>query len=86
MQKSNIYFVFPKKISKLAPEKTITTRFYKLKNLSTMEKLIAAIKAQVNAILADIDKVENKAAKARVRKATILLEKAAKEYRKVSVK
>ena len=29
-----------------------------------MEKLIAAIKAQVNAILADIDKVDNKAAKA----------------------
>ena len=55
-------------------------------NLSTMEKLIAAIKAQVNAILADIDKVDNKAAKARVRKATLLLEKAAKEYRKVSVK
>ena len=49
-----------------------------------MEKLIAAIKAQVNAILADIDKVDNKAAKAR--KATLLLEKAAKEYRKVSVK
>lgn len=55
-------------------------------NLSTMEKIIAEIKAQVNAILADIDKVENKAAKARVRKATLLLEKAAKEYRKVSVK
>ena len=51
-----------------------------------MEKLIAEIKAQVNAILADIDKVENKAAKARVRKATLLLEKVAKEYRKVSVK
>ncbi len=51
-----------------------------------MEKLIAEIKAQIAAITADIDKIENKAAKARVRKATLALEKAAKEYRKVSVK
>ena len=29
-----------------------------------MEKIIAEMKAQVNAILADIDKVDNKAAKA----------------------
>ena len=52
----------------------------------TMEKIIAEMKAQVNAILADIDKVDNKAAKARVRKATLALEKAAKVYRKESVK
>lgn len=77
-------FVFRKKISNLAPRNKTNT--YNHLNLSTMEKLIAAIKAQVNAILADIDKVDNKAAKARVRKATLLLEKAAKEYRKVSVK
>ena len=51
-----------------------------------MEKLIAQIKAQIAAISADIDKVENKAAKARVRKATLCLEKLGKEYRKVSVK
>jgi hypothetical protein len=51
-----------------------------------MEKIIAEIKAQVNAIMADIDKVDNKAEKARVRKATLALEKAAKVYRKESVK
>ena len=51
-----------------------------------MEKLIAQIKAQLAAISADIDKVENKAAKARVRKATLALEKLGKEYRKISVK
>ena len=51
-----------------------------------MEKIIAEIKAQIAAICADIDKVDNKAAKARVRKATLALEKAGKEYRKESVK
>ncbi|MBR5700325.1 MAG: histone H1 [Bacteroidales bacterium] len=51
-----------------------------------MEKLTAQIKDQLAAILADIDKLENKAAKARVRKATLALEKLGKEYRKVSVK
>ena len=57
-----------------------------MEKLKQMEKLIAEIKAQIAAITADIDKVDNKAAKARVRKATLALEKAAKEYRKVSVK
>ena len=51
-----------------------------------MEKIIAEIKAQINAICADIDQADNKAAKARVRKATLALEKIGKEYRKVSVK
>lgn len=51
-----------------------------------MEKIIAAMKLAINAIQADIDKVDNKAAKARVRKATLALEKIGKEYRKVSVK
>ena len=51
-----------------------------------MEKLIAQIKEQLEAIKADIDKIENKAAKARVRKASLAFEKAAKEYRKISVK
>lgn len=51
-----------------------------------MERIIAEMKAQIEAILADIDKVDNKAAKARVRKASLSLEKAAKEYRKESVK
>ncbi len=51
-----------------------------------MEKLIAQIKEQIAALCADIDKIENKAAKARVRKATLALEKLGKEYRKISVK
>ena len=51
-----------------------------------MEKIIAEMKAQIAAICADIDKIENKAAKARVRKASLAFEKAAKEYRKISVK
>ena len=51
-----------------------------------MTELINQIKAQVAAISADIDKVENKAARARVRKATLLLEKIGKAYRKESVK
>jgi len=50
-----------------------------------MEKLIADIKTQIGAILSDIDKVDNKAAKARVRKATLALEKLGKEYRKATV-
>ena len=51
-----------------------------------MEKLIAQIKEQLEAIKNDIDKVDNKAAKARVRKATLALMKLGKEYRKESVK
>lgn len=50
-----------------------------------MENLIPEIKAQANAILADIDKVDNKAARARVRKATVTLAKLGKEYRKKSL-
>ena len=60
---------------------TITT-----KTRDKMEKIIAEMKAQIAAICADIDKIENKAAKARVRKASLAFEKAAKEYRKISVK
>ena len=56
------------------------------KKLNKMEKIIAEIKKQIEAICADIDKVDNKAAKARVRKATLALEKVAKEYRKASLK
>lgn len=51
-----------------------------------MEELIAKIKEQIAAIEADINKTENKAAQARVRKATLILEKLGKEYRKVTVK
>lgn len=51
-----------------------------------MTELINQIKAQVAAISSDIDKVEVKAAKARVRKATLELEKLGKQYRKESVK
>ena len=50
-----------------------------------MTELINQIKAQVAAILSDIDKVDNKAARARVRKATLMLEKLGKEYRKESI-
>ena len=50
-----------------------------------MTELINRIKAQVAAISADIDKVENKAARARVRKATLMLENLGKEYRKESI-
>jgi len=53
---------------------------------SIMEEIIKNIKAQIAAIEADIDKTGNKAAMARVRKATLALEKFGKEYRKVSVK
>ena len=49
-------------------------------------ELINQIKAQVDAISADIDKVDNKAARARVRKATLTLEKLGKVYRKESMK
>ena len=50
-----------------------------------MEAIIAKIKEQIAAIEKDIDKVDNKAAKARVRKATLTLEKLGKEYRKASI-
>ncbi|MCQ2220262.1 MAG: histone H1 [Prevotella sp.] len=49
-----------------------------------MTELINAIKAQMAAISADIDKTDN--AKARVRKATLELEKLGKQYRKETVK
>ena len=56
-----------------------------LKTNKTMESIIAKIKEQIAAIEKDIDKIENKAAKARVRKATLALEKIGKEYRKKSI-
>ncbi len=51
-----------------------------------MEALIEQIKETMNAIQADIDKVGNKTAQARVRKATLQLEKLGKQYRKESLK
>jgi len=50
-----------------------------------MEAIIAKMKEQIAAIEKDIDKTDNKAARARVRKATLAFEKAAKEYRKASI-
>ena len=50
-----------------------------------MEKLINDIIAQCDAIKTDIVKTDNKAAAARVRKATLALEKLGKEYRKASI-
>ena len=51
-----------------------------------MKKIIDQINALVDAIKADIDKSEsNKAAAARVRKATLELEKVGKEFRKASI-
>ena len=49
-----------------------------------MKELIAKINAVVDAIKVDIVKEDNKAAQARVRKATLELEKLGKEYRKAS--
>ncbi len=50
-----------------------------------MKELIAKINAVVDAIKVDIVKEGNKAAQARVRKATLELEKLGKEYRKASI-
>lgn len=63
-----------------------TTITQTIKNNKIMTELINAIKAQMAAISADIDKVENKSAAMRVRKATLELEKLGKQYRKESVK
>jgi len=49
-----------------------------------MEQLIANIKAQIAIISEDIDK-NTKASEARVRKATLELEKLGKQYRKDSI-
>lgn len=57
-----------------------------IKNNKIMTELINAIKAQMAAISADIDKVDNKSAAMRVRKATLELEKLGKQYRKETVK
>ena len=62
--------------------KHLTTTFNHLHNV---EAIIAKIKEQIAAIEKDIDKIDNKAAKARVRKATLALEKIGKEYRKASI-
>ena len=67
-------------------KETLCTFIYKPLITNTMEAIIAKIKAEIAAIEADIDKVANKAARARVRKATLALEKLGKEYRKISVK
>ena len=58
----------------------------KTNHSNIMEEIIKNIKAQIAAIEADIDKTGNKAAMARVRKATLALEKLGTEFRKVSVK
>lgn len=50
-----------------------------------MEQIIAEMKAQIEAILTDIDKTDNKAAQARVRKNTLNLEKLGKQYRRASL-
>lgn len=54
-------------------------------NFFDMKELIAKINAVVDAIKVDIVKENNKAAQARVRKATLELEKLGKEYRKASI-
>ena len=56
-----------------------------LKSYTIIAEFINQIKAQVAAISSDIDKVDNKAARARVRKATLRLEKLGKVYRKESI-
>ncbi len=51
-----------------------------------MKELIAQMKEVMAAIAVDIDKENNKAAAARVRKQTLQLEKLGKQYRKESLK
>ena len=50
-----------------------------------MEELIAKMNETMAAIQADLEKVGNKSAMARVRKNTLVLEKLGKEYRKASL-
>lgn len=50
-----------------------------------MKNLISEIKAHVNALMNDIDKVDNKAARARARRESLILAKLGKEYRKKSL-
>ena len=51
-----------------------------------MQTIIDQMVAAMDAIKADINKVENKAAQARVRKNTLVLEKLGKVYRKETCK
>ena len=51
-----------------------------------MQTIIEQMVAAMDAIMADINKVENKAAQARVRKNTLVLEKLGKLYRKETCK
>ena len=51
-----------------------------------MQTIIDQMVAAMDAIKADIQKVENKAAQARVRKNTLVLEKLGKVYRKETCK
>ena len=51
-----------------------------------MQTIIEQMVATMDAIKADINKVENKAAQARVRKNTLVLEKLGKIYRKETCK
>ena len=51
-----------------------------------MQTIIDQMVAAMDAIKADINKVENKAAQARVRKNTLVLEKLGKLYRKETCK
>ena len=58
-------------MSNLHPGINSQSNNYHLKPKQKMEKIIAEIKAQINANLADIDNIDNKAANARVRKASL---------------
>ena len=51
-----------------------------------LRRLVENIKSVVEDIYVDIDKVDNKAAKRRVRTKSVKLEKLFKEYRKISLK
>lgn len=50
-----------------------------------MQEIIDQFLAQMELIKTDIVKSDNKAAQARVRKATLLLEKLGKQYRRASL-
>ena len=51
-----------------------------------MQELIAKIKTDIDALLSEIDKTENGAAKRRTRGRSLDLEKHLKQYRKESLK
>lgn len=63
----------------------IETYFSKSQKSTIMQEIIDQFLAQMELIKTDIVKSDNKAAQARVRKATLSLEKLGKQYRRASL-